>query len=523
MASSSDEGNYELVQEQDAGSSPRAFTDDDIYTKPTLRLPPKLLSPRRHRDVALSFITPTSIGAFFLVALSVLLSQISRLLPDIQPHSDGTITLSPKAYPIEQLQASLISCDLISATASAFEKAFTIDLRSQLHLSFATAKFIDVVWDLVIGQGGRLLLAWVSYIVFMDGLARLMETSAVSYQLYASIVFETSSLTATWYALRAVSTGHGWRGRAFFAWFGFATLYVLGYSTLMSAATGYINPSNIQYRMPDKSLVAPDSEKLQHCWRIENGSAIGLTDLEVVLGPSDKALEGFVGQVDKFKATFPLFSMFLFRKFLIDTFLISGANVCTYLAPEPRQVPSNDEYSTYDYVMNFTVNGKTHQVPSTFTSTCIPLYCYAGEILPYGFEDSPICLAESYFAWGFSSLILYIILSLQLVWTFGMFMVWLDANLCSELCRKGRKMRGSFRNALDLAEAVKEVLGDELCAYSEKEIARQLGKSNIGLQFYSTSDTDDGISHIGISSLKSGQRFRLRDKSLYGRPGRRRE
>lgn len=84
-------------------------------------------------------------------------------------------------------------------------------------------------------------------------------------------------------------------------------------------------------------------------------------------------------------------------------------------------------------------------------------------------------------------------------------------------------MRGSFRNALDLAEAVREVLGDELCAYSENEIARQLGKSRIGLQFYSTSDTDDGISHIGISSLKSGQRLRLRDKSHYGWPGRRRE
>lgn len=400
MASSSDDGNYELVQAQDAGSSPRGFMDDDIYTKPTLRLPPKLLSPRRRRDFASSFITPTSIAVFFLVALSVLLSQISRLLPDMHPHSSNTAYF-PEALPMPQLKVSPISCDLISATASAFEKAFTIDLRSQLHLSFATAKFIDVVWDLVIGQGGRLLLAWISYIVFMDGLARLMETSAVSYHLYASIVFETSSLTATWYALKAVSTGHGWRGRAFFAWFGFATLYVLGYATLMSAATGYINPSNIQYRMPDNSLVAPDSEKLQHCLQLLNGSAVGLTDGEVVPGPSDKALEGFVGHPDEFKSAFPLFYTFIFSKFLIDTSQISSANVYSCLAPVARGHLFNDSNLTDGWVRNYTVNGQTYQVQSAFTSTINPFYCYADEMLFYGFEDSPTCLAESYFAWGF--------------------------------------------------------------------------------------------------------------------------
>lgn len=101
-----------------------------------------------------------------------------------------------------------------------------------------------------------------------------------------------------------------------------------------------------------------------------------------------------------------------------------------------------------------------------------------------------------------------------------MFMVWLDANLNSELCRKGRKMRGSFRNALDLAEAIREVLGDELCAYSDSEIARHLIKSGFGLQFCSSTDIDSGISHIGLSSLKGGQRLRLPDKSLYGGLGR---
>ena len=99
-----------------------------------------------------------------------------------------------------------------------------------------------------------------------------------------------------------------------------------------------------------------------------------------------------------------------------------------------------------------------------------------------------------------------------------MLLIWLDANVYSELCRKNRKMRGSFRNALDLAEAVKELLGDELCAYSDNEIRRQLDKSRTGMQFYSTDDI--GVSHIGLSSLKNGPRLRLVDKNLYGGPAR---
>ena len=97
-----------------------------------------------------------------------------------------------------------------------------------------------------------------------------------------------------------------------------------------------------------------------------------------------------------------------------------------------------------------------------------------------------------------------------------MFIVWLDANVHSRLCRNRRKMRGSFRNALDFAEAIKEVLGNDLCAYSDTEISQQLHKSGFGLQFYSTSDTESDISHIGLSSLKGGQRLRLHENRLYG-------
>lgn len=281
MAASSQVGSDEYVQLEEVGSSQRASTDENIGSKPPLSLLPKLLPPRSQLNFPLSLVAPPLVTAISIVALWMLLSQLHRLLPYIRRYPEYELTLD---------EATTTSCDLETAKASAFEKIFTIDLRSQLHLSFATAKFIDVVWDLVVGQGGRLLLAWISYVVFMDGLARLMETSAVSYQLYASTVFETSSLTSTWRSLKAVSTGHSWRGRIFFAWFGLSTIYVLGYPTLMSATTGYLNPSEMRYHMENNTLIAPDSDDLTECIQIINAHRVGFDDVYIVLGPSENEL-----------------------------------------------------------------------------------------------------------------------------------------------------------------------------------------------------------------------------------------
>ena len=124
---------------------------------------------------------------------------------------------------------------------------------------------------------------------------------------------------------------------------------------------------------------------------------------------------------------------------------------------------------------------------------------------------------QSHFVWGFSSLLLYVVCSLQAVWTIGMFIVWLDANMYSQLCRRGRKTRGSLRAAIDIAEAMREVLGDELCAYTNAEIGHQLEKTKNGVRYYATDTNSDGISHIGISSTRS-QNFSISNTAIYGKP-----
>ena len=132
-------------------------------------------------------------------------------------------------------------------------------------------------------------------------------------------------------------------------------------------------------------------------------------------------------------------------------------------------------------------------------------------------KENRQCISNPYFVWGFSSLLLRVILYIQIAWTFTMFFIWIHANMTSQLLFKNRRVRGGFRATADLAEAMEDVLGDEFCAYSEAEIARELNRDTRGLRYYTLEKRDKGISHIGIGG-HSG--LGLDNSRLYG--GRRR-
>jgi hypothetical protein len=65
---------------------------------------------------------------------------------------------------------------------------------------------------------------------------------------------------------------------------------------------------------------------------------------------------------------------------------------------------------------------------------------------------------------------------------------------------------------------MREVLGPNICAYSEQELATVL-KSKPPIKYYVKNGTEDEPGHIGLSSRSSG-RFRLRWNHEYGRSGR---
>ena len=175
-------------------------------------------------------------------------------------------------------------------------------------------------------------------------------------------------------------------------------------------------------------------------------------------------------------------------------------------------------YSTFggNYTTNVTLGGVVHFLNnSEFTQgrDYTSHYCYNGKVVNFALDRPAQCITEPFFVWGFSSLLLQIILSLQIVWTFVMIFIWLHANMTSQLLFKNRNVRGNYRATTDLAEALRDALGDEYCAYSEDEIASELKRDRTGLRYYTADNKDRGISHIGLGSHGT---LGLDNSKLYG-------
>lgn len=233
-------------------------------------LPPKQLKTwgrwadfRRHLGVA---VLASSVMIGMLVYSTIAFAATSRI------QSDFTDDL----------------CDKEAASKS--EQRFVIDIRFGGGYSFAQAKLIDVAWDLLVGQGGRFLHGWIlCHYVVSDALVWIMERSAVPYHYYTNLSFSTVSFWSLQSLGKMLLRKPGWRTTASATWMSFAIVYVLAFSTIWGAATGYISPSTRVYKMPDGALVSLDSNLLAMCWDIKD-SRVGWADGHIEMGPSLKEI-----------------------------------------------------------------------------------------------------------------------------------------------------------------------------------------------------------------------------------------
>ena len=115
--------------------------------------------------------------------------------------------------------------------------------------SFSTAKFIDIVWDIVVGRGGQASLAFVTLKVFCQYLALAMRESPVSYITFESLAFVQPSLIRTVRMARDLLTNRGWVARLIIVWIILSSLFVISLSCLITAISGY--SSNVYPIMPD--------------------------------------------------------------------------------------------------------------------------------------------------------------------------------------------------------------------------------------------------------------------------------
>ena len=84
----------------------------------------------------------------------------------------------------------------------------------------------------------------------------------------------------------------------------------------------------------------------------------------------------------------------------------------------------------------------------------------------------------------------------------------------SMLCRSGRKVRGPFRAAVVLSEALGEFLGHKTCTYPDSELTKELAKEP-GVRYHASDPIDGDVSHIGLSSRRVG-RVPFDSTNMYG-------
>lgn len=172
--------------------------------------------------------------------------------------------------------------------------------------------------------------------------------------------------------------------------------------------------------------------------------------------------------------------------------------------------------SQLSYHTEFTWNNQTYTLNETTIGSLVLLAsCYDDK----AFTDDELydlvkCQPMQYFVWGVSSVLLQIILGIQIAWIIGMLAIWTEANFNSTLCRHNRRVRGPFRAALDLAEAIKEVIGGKTCPYSDSDITKALSRQP-GLRYYSDAPDADGIGHVGVSSIRV-RWIEINDSQRYG-------
>lgn len=149
-------------------------------------------------------------------------------------------------------------------------------------MTFSQVKVIDIAWDLIIGRGGQLLLAWVNYRVFNEWVLYHMELHLTSYKMYTSMAFETTSLTALGVLAKEFLAFGKLNWRRFFRWLAMlsmllSALYVLAFPTLMAAMTGYITTFEAYVKDTDGVQVptgefSPVEYIIRDAWRLGSQS-----------------------------------------------------------------------------------------------------------------------------------------------------------------------------------------------------------------------------------------------------------
>ncbi|KAF2733838.1 hypothetical protein EJ04DRAFT_438279 [Polyplosphaeria fusca] len=348
-------------------------------------------------------------------------------------------------------------------------------------MTFTAVKVIDIAWDLIVGRGGQLLLAWVNYRVFNEWLVYHMEQHLTSYKMYTAVAFETTSM-ATLGVLGKEFLAFGERSwLKFFRWLGvlcmfLSTLYVLSFPTLMSAMTGYITTYEAYVEDYDKNLIELNKFK----WvilAIEDSHRIGDYNKPLVATVDDPDLMDDIWQCERYNPDNRTDLSPLNPSASFPELQIWSQNVSSTWSLDNKTLDLESptlSVAMYSYWNNATgASGMAPQNPywrrGAYTDGGRQGDIYnASYVLTHG-----SCQPSETYQWGFSYIFLFMMAIFDFVWSCIMVGMWLDTRRGSRMYKSGRRP-GLLRSIVDISEAMKEDFGQDADHLDEDELRRRL-------------------------------------------------
>ena len=181
----------------------------------------------------------------------------------------------------------------LNSSVTGVEKIFVLDRLFYHNFSFAQAKMVDALWDILVGRGIQIIAAWAAYIVFSDALLRVIERHPASFQIFQRITLEGPGLLSVWTLIKEIWTAKSRRTKALFFYMLLSTSYILWIPLLLSAMTGYSSSTITWVNLDNPHQMTPVNALRRSQWMVAGANNVtfaGLTCIDENIALDAEAL-----------------------------------------------------------------------------------------------------------------------------------------------------------------------------------------------------------------------------------------
>ncbi|KAH7138712.1 hypothetical protein B0J11DRAFT_588178 [Dendryphion nanum] len=321
------------------------------------------------------------------------------------------------------------------------------------ELNFTQAKAIDIIWDVLVGRGGQAVVSYISFKVFAMYLTTNMEDRAVAFNTYRAIILQDqqSYIVAIFLMARDFITRMKLKSYTTMAFIITTMIFMLAFPTLSSAMTGY--KPNVKSYVPDRAgTFIPFSHLRRVAYAIEDGWRINQTDLVHIT--FDQITNSDPIQVIDFSTKF----------YNVQCWDLTAK--CTIVQQVHKYV---GDHGVYGYrkesssllginlpapVLNITPHYRDNLWPSGPSDPISELWLWGNQTFDLDYiQTKGRCQPLDHYQWGFSFVQLNVMVIICLIWSLGIFYIWIRSR--HTLRRQGRgEIPSDYKAIFELANAM---------------------------------------------------------------------